>query len=243
MSLLDMHFSEFSGEHRHISSAQQLLHAFSESPSSVVLLTTALGEILGVLARQQRSIDDMVNTIKAVKKEYMQELSAVSYNFADILHDTIKRTSSAINEIRDNISKQQYTSSSELILDSKSMDIKREVADLRKIVLERLQQPTMSTDMIEQTADLCTQVASVRTELRDATTQMHILLELLDLRKTLLRHGYTGDPIVDLQRVRSLDTVAKVRLVHKFPCFHVLASALATSGNQVNGEIVFDPLG
>ncbi|KAH9579728.1 hypothetical protein LSM04_000350 [Trypanosoma melophagium] len=192
--------------------------------------------------RLARHIDEIISTMKEIKEEQGQELSAVSYNFEDILHDTIKRTSSAISEMREDISKRQYTSSSGLISDAKNMDIRQEVADLRKIFLELLQQPTMSTDMIEQTTELCTRVASVRTEVRDVTSQILLLLELLDLRKALLRHGYTGDPIVDLRQIRSLDTVAKVRLVHQFPCFHVLASALGAIGYSANGDVVFDSL-
>ncbi|RNF06742.1 hypothetical protein TraAM80_03765 [Trypanosoma rangeli] len=209
---------------------QQLLHAFSETPSCVVLLSTALGEMLGVLARQQACMNEILVSLQATREECMRELSAVSQNLADVLHDTINRTAAAMSEVREKISRQHCTYGTVFFSKENRIELKKEIVDLRQLVQERLhRQNSSEAERKERNSAIDAELAATRVELRDLSAQQHLLLELLDLRKTLLYHGYTGDSAADVRQIRLLDTVARVKLVHQLPCFHVLTTALALS--------------
>ncbi|RNF26170.1 uncharacterized protein Tco025E_01570 [Trypanosoma conorhini] len=225
------------GEQAQLRTVQQLLHAFSETPSCVVLLSTALGEMLGVLARQQECISEIVASLQAAREERRQELSAVSQSLADVLRDTINRTAAAVSEIRGQVSWQQRKCGAVSFSEENCIELKHEIADLRRLVLDRLPRQNFSgAERHEGDSAVYPALAATRAELRDLSAQQQALLELLDLRKTLLRQGYTGDSAVDVRQIRLLDTVAKVKLVHQLPCFHVLATALASPERRLRAD-------
>ncbi|EKF37998.1 hypothetical protein MOQ_001796 [Trypanosoma cruzi marinkellei] len=213
----------------HLRAVQQFLQAFLETPSHVVLLCTALGEMLGIVVRQQQSINRIIASLQKGGEERMQELTAVSQSFADILQDTIKRTALAISELREQIPKQKCTSGADFFSEEKCVELKREIGDLRRLVMERLQHDSIGVDMNRRSSAIQSELAATREKLRDIGDQQGFLLELLDLRKMLLHHGYTGDASVDLRQLRLLDTTAKVKLTHQLPCFHVLLRALLST--------------
>ncbi|EKG05840.1 hypothetical protein TCSYLVIO_003083 [Trypanosoma cruzi] len=216
-------------EAAHLCAVQQLLQAFLETPSRVVLLSAALGEMLGVVVRQQQAINKIVASLQVAGEERMQELTALSQSFADILQDTIKRTALAISELRGQIPKQTCISGAGLFYEEKCVELKREIGDLRRLVIERLQHDSMEADMNGQSSAIQSELVVTGEKVRNLGAQQSLLLELLDLRKMLLHHGYTGDASVDLRQLRLLDTTAKVKLMHQLPCFHVLVRALVST--------------
>ncbi|KEG09427.1 hypothetical protein DQ04_05241040 [Trypanosoma grayi] len=185
--------------------------------------------MLGIVARQRRSIDGLMTAMRAMNEERVPELSAVPHNFAEILHDPINRTASAVGEVRAQLPKHQQTPGSCSFSGASHAEIRRVVAGLRRVVLERLRQPSPRVGTGEQLTELGSELAAVRTELRDAAAHHQVVLDLLDVRETIRRCGWTGDPLLDVHRLRSPDTMAKVRLAHQLPCFDVLVSAVCRS--------------